>query len=395
MPGQLAERLEALSAYQPVFAPHDPSAALNPIVFSHHRLTLGGKVVSVLSRIGPAGLDYSGRPNKYAHHVVLEGDQRPAGGPAWLLAQPGFMQSAWEGDPREIPARPAPQGDRPAGVARAWQSLCGDGGWAGVLAESFLADPKRPVLLLFRPGMDLLPLFVEALALLPPARRWEVDFSTYFTQLPQGVSCAWRGGIEGSAEAENARRLPSALFVDLSKPIGRAAGGALVHLARTGERSAEQPDSAILPPDLGRHVPRIPREKAGTAGNPSGRGPGPIRPAVPGNYDLLPELARLATGAGTAKTKGGASARRRRRTMRLTLAVLAACLIPFAAMGYFFFKVGRSPIRQLSAFSTVRPHGSPRTGDLTGRQAAKGDRIAERADKLRQRTRPPRGHRLP
>ena len=77
MPGPLVDRLEALSGYQPVFPPHDPSAVLNPIAFSHLRLTIGGKMVSVLSRIGPAGLDYSGRPNKYAHHVVLEGAERP------------------------------------------------------------------------------------------------------------------------------------------------------------------------------------------------------------------------------------------------------------------------------------------------------------------------------
>ena len=168
MPGPLVDRLEALSGYQPVFPPHDPSAPLNPIVFSHLRLTIGGKAVSVLSRIGPAGLDYSGRPNKYAHHVVLEGSERPEGGPAWLLSQPGFMQGAWDGEPREIPVGRTPlQGDRPPGMARAWQALTGDGGWAGVLAESFLADPRRTVFLVFRPGMDLLPLFVEALALLP------------------------------------------------------------------------------------------------------------------------------------------------------------------------------------------------------------------------------------
>ena len=166
--GQLVARLESLSGYQPVFPPHDPSAGLNPIVFSHLRLTIGGKVVSVLSRIGPAAMDYSGRPNKYAHHVVLEGSERPEGGPAWLLSQPGFMQGAWEGEPREIPAgRTPPQGDRPPGVAHAWQALTGDGGWAGVLAESFLADSRRAVFLVFRPGMDLLPLFVEALAFYP------------------------------------------------------------------------------------------------------------------------------------------------------------------------------------------------------------------------------------
>src|SRR5271156_4781097 len=136
MPGPLVDRLEALSGYQPVFPPDDPSAALNPILFSQLRLTVAGKAVSVLSRIGPAGLDYSGRPNKYAHHVVLEGNERPEGGPAWLLTQPGFMQAAWDGEPREIPAgRIPPRGDRPPGVAGSWQTLTGDGGWAGVLAE--------------------------------------------------------------------------------------------------------------------------------------------------------------------------------------------------------------------------------------------------------------------
>ena len=80
----------------------------------------------------------------------------------------------------------------------------GDAGWAGVLAESFLADPQRPAFLIFEPGMELLPFFVEALALLPAESRWDVDFSTYFTKLPQGLNCAWRGVLAGSPEAKRA-----------------------------------------------------------------------------------------------------------------------------------------------------------------------------------------------
>src|SRR5262249_10787445 len=91
MPGPLVERLENLSGYHPVYAPHDPAAPQNPINFAHVRLTIGGRSVSILSRVGPAGLDYSGRANKYAHHVVLEPGERPEAGPAWLLSQPGFM----------------------------------------------------------------------------------------------------------------------------------------------------------------------------------------------------------------------------------------------------------------------------------------------------------------
>jgi len=94
----------------------------------------------------------------------------------------------------------------------------------------------RSVLLVFEPGMDLLPLFVEALALLPPSRRWEVDFSTHFTHLPQGLSCVWRGLLSGSPEARQALRLPNILLIQLDKPKGIASGADLVHLARTGQR---------------------------------------------------------------------------------------------------------------------------------------------------------------
>src|SRR5256885_901966 len=39
MPGALVERLESLSGYRPVFPLGDPSAARNPVNWSHWRLT--------------------------------------------------------------------------------------------------------------------------------------------------------------------------------------------------------------------------------------------------------------------------------------------------------------------------------------------------------------------
>lgn len=239
LPGPLIERLEGLSGYQQVFPPHDPNAALNPAAYSHLRITVGGRACSVLSRVDFAGLDYSARSNKYAHHIVLDAAERPAGGPAWLLAQPGFLQTSWQGEPRIIPAgRVVPEGDRPPGIALAWGERAGDPGWAGVLAESFLADPRKPSYLLFEPGMQVLPLFVEALALIPPERRWDVELNTYFTQLVQGTSCPWRGVLADSAEAKNAHRMPGALVIDLRRPSGEPRGGDLVQLARTGRRPA-------------------------------------------------------------------------------------------------------------------------------------------------------------
>ncbi len=253
----VTERLEGLSGYRPRFKPNDPNEALNPIVWSHLRLTGTGPVVTVVSRVGPAGLDYTGRENKHAHHVVLEPGERPTGGPAWLLSRPGFMQSSWPEAPRVLPAGPdVPRGDLAPTVCRAWESQAGDAGWAGVVAESFLADPKRSVIVIYDPGTEILPLFTEAIALLPPDRRWEATFSTYFTGLAPGLSCGWRGVLRDTPEERQARSNLDSLIIDLGRPSRVSQVGPLVTQARTGERPAtvapaprpKSPESVIPSP---------------------------------------------------------------------------------------------------------------------------------------------------
>jgi hypothetical protein len=377
LPEALADRLEALSVYEAVYPPGDPSASLNPVAYLHVRLSIGGHVHEVLSRIGPAGLDYSGRPNKYAHHVILEPDERPDGGPAWLLSQPGFVRDAWDGDPRILAGGPpVPPGDRPPGVARSWQDLTGDAGWAGVLAESFLADPRRPVFLVFRPGMDLLPLFVEAVALLPVGRRWDVEFSTYLTTLPPGISCTWRGVLEGSPQAKSARRLPNALIVDLCRPLGRASGGGLVHLARTGERLLSVDANAdATPRHASGHPPAV---MAGPP--PSPRAPGHAQPADAGR-DWLPDLA--ARLAADESSLGGDRLRRRRSRPVGAAAVVTACLASMLAAAFFLWpglrqRLGfeKAGMTRASGDRTLpiadRPDSTPR-----GEAAADKPRLAE------------------
>lgn len=51
MPLNLANRLESLSAYRHVFPPNSPDAAQNPVNYSHIRITVGGRPLSILSRI--------------------------------------------------------------------------------------------------------------------------------------------------------------------------------------------------------------------------------------------------------------------------------------------------------------------------------------------------------
>ena len=246
----LAERLESLSGYRQVFPPHHPSEALNPLVYSH--LRMGNTDQSILSRIGFAGLDYSDRANKYAHHLVLSASERAKGGPAWLISQPGVMDSQWVGEPRILSAgRVVAKEDQPSGICWAWQQVAGDSGWAGALAQGFLNHPDRPSYLVYEPGVNLLPLFVEALALVPPERRWQVTFSTYYTGVQPGISCLWRGVLANTPEAEQALRMPGALVIDLTHACGVAPASPLAHQARTGEVQAaveeEEFEEPIVP----------------------------------------------------------------------------------------------------------------------------------------------------
>jgi hypothetical protein len=274
-PPSLMQKVEALSGYRALYPPHDPNADLNPVMFGHVRLSAGGKNYHVLSRICAAGLDYTQRSNKFAHHIVLENHELTTGGPAWLLGQPGFMEQTWDGQVRTLPeGRPVPRGDCEVRVCKAWEALTGDAGWAGVVAESLLTDPERPIYLVFEPGMELLPLLAEALALLPPARRWEATFNTYFAKASQGISCACRGVLTDTTEAKDAERLPNTLVINLAANLGQAHGGPLVERARTGQSSGPQGDRS--PPPMARvHAAKqrtesVASEGSGTASRPKG-----------------------------------------------------------------------------------------------------------------------------
>jgi hypothetical protein len=244
----LTQQLELLSGYRHLYPPQDAHASQNPVAFSHLTLTLAGRRCHILSRICDAGLDYTNRSNKFAHHVVLDASELPSAGPAWLLAADGFMRSSWPGEPSVLPAGPVvPSGETGPQICRGWQQIAGDAGWGGVLAETAVGPKHRQAVVIVPPGMDVLPLLAESLALLPPPLRWQVSFSTYFTKLPPGVDCQWRCVIDGTPEAVAARRAAaSVLVLDLCRPLGAAVGGDYVDAARTGKPCVTTP--TVRPP---------------------------------------------------------------------------------------------------------------------------------------------------
>src|SRR4051812_13889182 len=91
LPGPLLQKLESLSDYRPLEGGGD--AARSPVAVTHLRVSVLGKTYSVLSRSCAAGVDHTHRAIFFTHHVALEPAELPAGGPAWLAAQRGFLET--------------------------------------------------------------------------------------------------------------------------------------------------------------------------------------------------------------------------------------------------------------------------------------------------------------
>ena len=242
---QVMTQLEQLSGYEFCYNISDPKAHLNPVNYSHVRITVAGEARSVLSRVAFSGADYSGRTNKIAHHFLLEPNENVPNGPGWMMARmaEGIFKTKWSEEAQEMPARAIGSmlgdgaGAAPRPAAR-WQRQTGDAGWAGILVKAFREDRNVPGFVLFDSGMDLLPLFEESLLLLTPAERWLVCFSSYYTGGAAGCQVHWRGVLAGSQSAREIGRFPSATVIDLTKKLPAAPANEYTEAARRGRCAA-------------------------------------------------------------------------------------------------------------------------------------------------------------
>jgi hypothetical protein len=235
IPRPLHEKLESLSGYSrsEVMAGIEP-----PVNHSHLIVRIQRTVYHVVSRIADAGIDYTGRTNKIAHHLALTSDEiaRFPTGPASLLSDHAFWHTDWSAGPETLPVGNVPNA-YPAGVSDfdTWEAAFGDAGWAGVLGQA-IADGMKPVSVIVPPAEDTLLMLNEALQLVRPDDRWKVCFSTFFSRLSPGTQCHWRFVLDGTPEARKLRARSPGLLVD---PLGSSGdppdGNAFVEAAREGK----------------------------------------------------------------------------------------------------------------------------------------------------------------
>ncbi|MDR2642635.1 MAG: hypothetical protein LBC74_07565 [Planctomycetaceae bacterium] len=289
---------------------------LPPLNKKQNSNTSSISVWHVLSRIAPSGKDYRDKLNRLAHHIILTEDEFVVEGPAWLLALAGFHFTQWYTPPINFPfGRPIPtisfygippqtcrqkiarerlsldprkmslypyksistetirksiqaneeqiaSADFPTSPCPTWQETAGDAGWGGILAES--ARNKKEAVIIYPQGMNLLPLFVEALAIVPAQFIWNTTFTTYYVDPDNNnidankpetnknfrrqqknylnaqmmnVPYLWKGVVAGSPEAEKFDGRGDILVIDLTRKPVEVPEGIFVKFAITGDEN--------------------------------------------------------------------------------------------------------------------------------------------------------------
>lgn len=267
MPPLLMQRLESLSGYR---MPHD---GLPPIEsLSHTLVDMNGMLRHVVSRVASNGFDHAKRPNRLAHHLVLHSEELGLAGPAWLVQQPIFRKE-WDGTVAQVDGEVwLPEGPpQPVHLCAAWQTVTGDAGWAGLVAEAALAPAPKPVWIIHRRSVPVINLLDEVLAIVPAKDRWKITFNTHFTQPVNDAQCTLRFCLAGS-EAAHAATHAEGMVINLASPGRLERTGGLLSVARSGRASAasQAPATtrvapvALEPERKGQHVVPMLGRKAPT-----------------------------------------------------------------------------------------------------------------------------------
>ena len=229
--------------------------------FSYVVVSAGGKSHSVVSRVGGCGPDYSGRPNRVAHHLVVEPQERPQTSPAVLLRAFQFEQCVPAvGRRPNGPMLPRPialSGDLPGGTAL----------WGRHLAPR-LAESRLLVVVTGFPAGGALVALQALYAAFGPEKVWKIQCATrpgarFNPNLPMIFA------LDAASDIARVRAAhPASQVIDLSAPPP-------VEAATT---SVPRPGS--VPAGPGRPVPVVPPSAPAPA-RPSGPGSPPPSSSIP------------------------------------------------------------------------------------------------------------------
>jgi len=202
MPALLKTNLENMSGYSWVFSPHDKNFKNNPVNYSYMKVKVGQEWLTVFSRIGLSGLDYSGRPNKIAHYICLEDEDLAAYhqySPSSIIDDEDTFIESWDDNSHYLQEDFRTLNLSPKNYStKHWQEATGDGGWASYLVKLYRDAPEANLNIIYDSHLEPLKLIAETTALLTVEEQWDVTFSTYFNGSSLNTTCKWRFILRGS-----------------------------------------------------------------------------------------------------------------------------------------------------------------------------------------------------
>ncbi len=366
LPKHFRKRLEELVGFVVPDGISDQAAM--PIAFRHYQIDFWGTRCSLLARETlPERADHTGRRARFSHVVLVEHTEDfldhlctgRAGNPAAMIAPSReFFRTSWDGDPEEIATEKKLRAVEASGFkAETWGRVTGDAGWAGVLAASFFETPGgHPVLVGYDSGSlrpdDVLFLVEEALALLPPEKRWDVTFSTYFTEHDKPevrqYSCLWRFALQQSRIWRQRGLGSNAMRIDLSAP-GAIPAEYMDHPLVQSARSGTQPDWQALATAAAvlRETPSGAGETEPTVADNTIR----IRPGLPAPPPPPPPSHSALGGARTAPHR---TRSKPRPAWPVALASIGGTIL-LAAIGFALYLRNHSPAHRAQAERPDRP----------------------------------------
>ena len=182
----LIQLLEQSSVYA-----HRTSAP-HPNIYSYRTVVLTGTTFKILSVIREAGLDFTGRTNFLAHHLVFEpGELLGKNSPAEILLFWDGWKSSWEGEPESLPPVSMPLVQTLEPPAKNWGYLMGD---AALAASPYAFSAGCWWISGRLEETKILILMGESLRLCATIDElWSRSFTTYLGQILNPQQYSWKG----------------------------------------------------------------------------------------------------------------------------------------------------------------------------------------------------------
>jgi len=208
----LIQLLEQSSVYA-----HRTSAP-HPNIYSYRTVVLTGTTFKILSVIREAGLDFTGRTNFLAHHLVFEpGESLGKNSPAEILLFWDGWKSSWEGEPESLPPVSMPLVQTLEPPAKNWDDLMGD---AALAASPYAFSAGCWWISGRLEETKILILMGESLRLSATIDElWSRSFTTYLGQILDPQQYSWKGWNGQDPRIAPAMNQKAELYLDTPQSL--------------------------------------------------------------------------------------------------------------------------------------------------------------------------------